>query len=183
MSAVSKAAMGGATAAAKKVMGHWVFWLVLAIVAAIVLWKLSRSAKTWWRNLKKENRADTSGQNMNAQDVARVKRIAQDLATEIPKGWWAYDREKQAAAVNQALALNATDLIYLTDEYRSLRDGTTLLEDLSNETYNTEDEHRLIARLNEVGVPKMALPRIEVPEPESTASEFPTTMTYDKSTS
>jgi len=179
MSTVKSAAMGGAKEALKKVTGHWLFWVIVAVVAAIVIWKVRKKAGTWWRNLKATNTADTSGQSMNAQDVARVKRIAQDLATELPKGW-NYDSDRQAAAVQQALALNATDLIFLAKEYRTYRDGTTLLEDLDNETFNTDEERRLMARLNEIGVAKMAVPRIEVPEPESTASEYPTTMTYDK---
>lgn len=180
MSTVKAAATSGAKDALKKVTGHWAFWVVLAVVVIIIGWKLSKKAGTWWRNITARNTADTSGQNVNAQDLAKVKLIAKELHAQL-NNWWTYDSTAQAAAVNQALGLNATELIALAKEYKNINDGTSLLEDLHSETYNTEAEKRLIARLNEVGVAKSLTPRIEAPEPEDTSAEYGMNVTNDKS--
>ncbi len=168
---VKTAALGGAKAAVTKVTGHWLFWVVLAVVVIIILWKMKGKLDTWWRNIKAHNTADTTGHQVNAQDVAKIKQLAQELRAQL-HNWWGYDSTKQAAAVNQALGLNASELVQLAKEYKHINDGTSLLEDLDNETYNTEAEERLIARLNEIGAAKSARPRIETPEPEDSSAEY-----------
>lgn len=171
MSSAKKVALGGAMDALKKVTGHWLFWVIVALITFLLLWKLKNKAQTWWRNLKRVNRADTGGHQVNAQDVAKVKQIARALIES--------DLDDDAA-LNQALGLNASEFILLAEEYRAMNDGTSLLEQLTKEWWLTDVQEALKARLNEVGVAKMAIPRIEIPEPESTAAEFPTTMTYEK---
>lgn len=149
MSSVSKAATSGATAALKKVVGHWAFWLVVAVLLLIIIVKSKGAIETWWRNLNRTNRADTSGQQLNAEDQARVKQIARDLFTAI-HSWTNADREEMLL---QAVALNATELRYLAEEYAALNDGTSLLQDLQDELTLPDVGEMLIARLNEVGAP------------------------------
>ncbi|HNI05386.1 MAG TPA: hypothetical protein PL010_12250 [Flavobacteriales bacterium] len=140
----------GATDAMKKVIGHWAFWMVLAVLVLIIAWKLKGKVGQWWTNLWKEDRTAPNDYTPNAEDIARVKGIAQDLYTGIHSAY-ASGREE---AINQALGLTATDLKFLAEEYKALSGGTSLIEDLEGEWTAGDEADRLIARLNEAGVPK-----------------------------
>jgi|GEM_PF-4743923 len=147
---IKTTAAKGATDALKKVTGHWAFWVVLAVLVLVIAWKLKGKVGRWWTNLWKEDRTAPNDYTPNAEDIARVKGIAQDLFAGI-NATWGSGREE---AINQALGLTVTDLKYLAEEYKAISGGTSLIEDLEGEWTAGDEADRLIARLNEAGVPK-----------------------------
>lgn len=154
MSTVKSAATKGATEALKKVTGHWAFWVVMAVIAAIIVWRSWNALSKWLENQRRVNRADTEGHQMTAEDRARVKALAQDLRT----GIHSWSNSGRTNALTRAVSLNATELIFLADEYQAINDGVSLLQDLEDEITLPDVGKRLMARLYEVGVAKMTNP-------------------------
>lgn len=146
MSSLGKTASKGAMDAAKKLVGHWAFWLVLAIILLVLAYKAKDKVAKWFTRASGTDHGHTDGHVVNQVDEARLMRMGDDLLVAID-GFPAWNDRRDELFL-QASVLNDTELAWLADYYDQVSDGDGLLADVESE-YGVfgEGKERLLSRL------------------------------------
>lgn len=143
---LAKSAAAGATNAAKKVVGHWAFWVVVAIIFLALAYKAKAKVAKWFSRTSGTDHSHTDGHVVNQVDETRLMRLGDDLWVAID-GFPAWNDRRDELFL-QAAVLNDTELAWLSDYYAQVSDGDGLLADVEAE-YGVfgEGKERLISRL------------------------------------
>lgn len=147
MSTIGRSASKGAAEAVNKIVGHWAFWVVMALIVLYVGYTSKEALKTWWAKQKGTDRGnyqqldgtprigvDTPfGYNPNYGNprVAELQAFAVDMyrAMDGVPAWNDTRPELMIVLTN----MNDTEIKFVADHYEQISGGNSILDDVTGE--------------------------------------------------